>query len=198
MMNRFQALELLEWGEKQNPGPWRAHSLTAARAAEAIANACGMDAERAFVFGALHDIGRYEGVRGLHHAIAGYELMTRKGESEIARICITHSFPRMRVDDAASELDMTDGELEFMKNFLSTRPADDYDRLIQLCDSISLPEGVCLMEKRLVDVALRHGVGGNTIEKWKAFLSLRDEFSNRAGGSIYRLFSEAIMVTFGN
>ena len=33
MMNRFQALELLEWGEKQNPGPWRAHSLTAARAA---------------------------------------------------------------------------------------------------------------------------------------------------------------------
>ena len=163
MMNRFQALELLEWGEKQNPGPWRAHSLTAARAAEAIANACGMDAERAFVFGALHDIGRYEGVRGMHHAIAGYEMMTRKGESEIARICITHSFPRMRVDDAASELDMTDGELEFMNNFLSARPADDYDRLIQLCDSISLPEGVCLMEKRLVDVALRHGVGGNTI-----------------------------------
>ena len=119
MMNRFQALELLEWGEKQNPGPWRAHSLTAARAAEAIANACGMDAERAFVF-------------GMHHAIAGYELMTRKGESEIARICITHSFPRMRVDDAASELDMTDGELEFMKNFLIASPADDYDRLIQL------------------------------------------------------------------
>ena len=111
----------------------------------------------------------------MHHAIAGYEMMTRKGESEIARICITHSFPRMRVDDAASELDMTDGELEFMKNFLSARPADDYDRLIQLCDSISLPEGVCLMEKRLVDVALRHGVGGNTISKWKAFLSLRDD-----------------------
>ena len=59
MMNRFRALELLEWGEKQNPGPWRAHSLTAARAAEAIANACGMDAERAFVFGALHDIGEH-------------------------------------------------------------------------------------------------------------------------------------------
>ena len=82
MMNRFQALELLAWGEKQNPGPWRAHSLTAARAAEAIANACGMDAERAFVFGALHDIGRYEGVRGMHHAIAGYELMTRKDEAK--------------------------------------------------------------------------------------------------------------------
>lgn len=198
MMNRFQALELLEWGEKQNPGPWRAHSLTAARAAEAIATACGMDAERAFVFGALHDIGRYEGVRGNASRDCRLRDDDAKGRKRNRAHLLTHSFPRMRVDDAASELDMTDGELEFMKNFLSARPADDYDRLIQLCDSISLPEGVCLMEKRLVDVALRHGVGGNTISKWKAFLSLRDEFSNRAGGSIYQLFSEAIMVTFGN
>lgn len=198
MMNSKEALEWLEWGVRQNEGPWREHSLTTARAAKAIAEACGMDGERAFVLGALHDIGRYEGVRGMHHAIAGYELMMQKGEKEIARICLTHSFPRMRVDDGASEWDMTDAEIAFLKGFLNAQPADDYDRLIQLCDAISLPEGVCLMEKRLIDVALRHGVNEHTIEKWKAFLALRDEFARRSGGSLYRLFSEAIMVTFGN
>lgn len=198
MMNREQALEALNWASRQNPGPWREHSLTAARAASAIAAACGMDAERAYVLGAMHDIGRYEGVRGMHHAIAGYEWLHARGEDEIARICLTHSFPRMRIDDAASELDLTDAELSFLRDYLSAQPADEYDRLIQLCDAISLPEGVCLMEKRLVDVALRHGVNEHTIEKWKAFLALRDEFARRSGGSLYRLFSEVIAVTFGN
>ena len=82
MMNRKQALEALDWASRQNPGPWREHSLTAARAASAIAAACGMDAERAYVLGAMHDIGRYEGVRGMHHAIAGYEWLHARGEDE--------------------------------------------------------------------------------------------------------------------
>ena len=104
----------------------------------------------------------------------------------------------MRIDDAAGELDLTEAELSFLRDYLHARPADEYDRLIQLCDAISLPEGVCLMEKRLVDVALRHGVNEHTIGKWKAFLGLRGEFDRRSGGSLYRLFSEAIAVTFGN
>ena len=75
MLNREQASALLEWAGAQNPGPWTQHSLHVARAAEAIASRCGMDAGRAWVLGALHDIGRWEGVRALHHAIAGYRLI---------------------------------------------------------------------------------------------------------------------------
>ena len=75
MLNRIEATALLDWAHAQNPGPWRAHSLHVARAAGAIAEKCGIDGERAWVLGALHDVGRYEGVRGLHHAVAGYALL---------------------------------------------------------------------------------------------------------------------------
>ena len=46
---------------------------------------------------------------------------------------------------------------------------DGYDRLIRLCDAISLPDGACIMEKRLVDVALRHGLPEFTLKKWAGF-----------------------------
>ena len=36
MLNREEAAALLDWASDLNPGPWRAHSLHAARAAEAI------------------------------------------------------------------------------------------------------------------------------------------------------------------
>ena len=98
MLNRIEATALLDWAHAQNPGPWRAHSLHVARAAGAIAEKCGMDGERAWVLGALHDVGRYEGVRGLHHAVAGYALLMEKGDPGAARVCVTHSFPDGRLE----------------------------------------------------------------------------------------------------
>ena len=74
-MDRKNAIDLLEWGVSLNPGPWREHSLGVARAAEYIARECGdMDAEKAYIMGLLHDIGRYEGVTSMRHIIAGYEI----------------------------------------------------------------------------------------------------------------------------
>ena len=91
--SRKTAEELLLWAEPKNPGPWVAHSRTVARAAEVIARACGLDADIAYALGLLHDIGRYEGARDLHHIMAGYALLMEKGYSAAARICLTHSFP---------------------------------------------------------------------------------------------------------
>lgn len=196
MLNRKEALELLDWAAALNPGPWKAHSLNAARAAEAIASACGLDAERAWILGALHDIGRYEGVRAMHHIVAGYHLLMQKDDPAAARICMTHSFPGGDPLSYLGKWDVTDEERAFIIDFIAHCEMDDYDRLIQLCDALSLPEGICLIEKRLVSVAIRHGVTPQTPEKWRATLAIREDFERRMGASVYSLFDDAVKVTF--
>lgn len=197
MMNRTEAMALLEWAHAQNPGPWREHSLHAARAAEAIAEKAGLDPERAWVTGALHDIGRFEGVRAMHHIIAGYNLLMEKGEPELARICMTHSFPGGNPYSYLGEWDVTDEERAFVIDYISNCEYDDYDRLSQLCDALALSQGICLIEKRLVSVAIRHGVTEHVPAKWRATLDIQKDFEKRMGCGIYSLFDDVIVNTFG-
>ena len=194
---RGEALLLLDWAHGLNPGPWKAHSLNAARAAEKIAAAAGLDPERAFVFGALHDIGRYEGIRGAHHMVAGARLLREKGWDEAARICLTHSFPDGDIANYNGEWDLSEAEDEELHALLTAIQFDDYDRLIQLCDALALPSGICLVEKRLIAVALGHGVHAGLERKWRAFLEIREDFERRMGHSVYSLFPEAVSNTFG-
>lgn len=84
----------LETAGKQNPGPWTKHSKNVGLAAKYIAEACGtLDSEKAYICGLLHDIGRRNGVSALRHTIDGYDYAMSKGWKEIARVCLTHSFP---------------------------------------------------------------------------------------------------------
>lgn len=53
-----------------------------------------------------------------------------------------------------SEKHLIDGYRFCMEHFVKNAVYDDYDRLVQLCDSLALPSGFCLLEKRFVDVAL--------------------------------------------
>lgn len=192
-----EARALLDWALERNPGPWGAHSRGVARAAREIARAAGLDAERAYVCGLMHDVGRYEGVRGLHHAIAGYDLLKERGWPGAARVCVTHSFPDGVLEHfGGGAMDVDEAELKRIRAELA-RPFDEYDRLCQLCDAISWGEDVCLMEKRLVDVALRHGEFPGMVEKWRAFKAIQVELEARIGGSIYALFPECAGVTLG-
>ena len=196
-MNLTDAMALLEWAHEKNPGPWREHSKGVARAAQKIAEAVGLDGEKAYLLGLMHDIGRYEGPRGLHHAIAGYALLMKKGWADAARIAVTHSFPTQSLDHfGGGALDVNDDEMAVIQRILA-QPFDDYDRLIQLCDAISWGEGVCLMEKRLVDVVIRHGIFEGMDVKWKKWFEIKSDFERRMGRSIYSLFPEAAENTFG-
>lgn len=197
MMNRTEAIALLEWAHAQNPGPWREHVLHAARAAEAIARKSGLDPDRAWVCGVIHDIGRFEGVRAMHHIIAGYNLLMERGEPELARICMTHSFPGGNPYSYLGKWDVTEEERAFVIDYVENCEFDDYDLLIQLCDALALSEGICLIEKRLVDVAIRHGVTEHTAAKWKATLEIQKYFEKRMGCGLYTLFDDVIVNTFG-
>ncbi len=191
MLTVAQAEKELAAAEILTPGLWAPHSRTAAYAARTIAERCGMDGDRAYVLGLLHDIGRRKGSWGVEHVFDGYEYMMSLGEPEIARICLTHSYPRFEgFDDYLNLLKCTDARREFLREYLAGTEYDDYDKLVQLCDGISLPNGVCIMEKRLMDVALRHGVHKYAVVRWREFFAIKKYFDEKCGCNIYSLFPE--------
>jgi hypothetical protein len=195
---RAQTEALIKEAQRKNPGAWVEHSRYVARAAEAIAaHHPALDPEAAYILGYLHDIGRRAGVSGMRHVMDGYTFLIKKGFNDAARICLTHSYPTKRAHSVLVKWDGPEAQLEFIRDYLARIEFDDYDKLIQLCDALALPTGFCLMEKRLVDVALRYGTNEYTVPRWKAYLSLQKEFEKAIGSSIYKLLPGVVENTFG-
>lgn len=92
-----------------------------------------------------------------------------------------------RYAGVTSERHLIDGYRFCMEHFVKNAVYDDYDRLVQLCDSLALPSGFCLLEKRFVDVALRYGTPPVMAERWRRILEIRDMFEEKINGSIYDL-----------
>ena len=193
-----QAEAFIKEAQELNSGLWVQHSLFVGKAAESIAqHHPKLDSQTAFILGYLHDIGRRAGVADMRHTLDGYYFLMEKGFEYAARICITHVFPMKRINSVAGKWDCTKQELDFLEEYLSKIEFDEYDRLIQLCDAIALPSGYCLIEKRLMDVALRHGVNEFSVPRWKAFLDIQKEFEGAIGQSIYKVLDGVVENTFG-
>ena len=172
-LSREEAVRLMAEAQQLNPGPWVSHSMYVARAAEQIARGHPrLDPEAAFLLGYLHDIGRRAGPTDMRHTLDGYTFLAGLGFMDAAQICLTHSFPIKDIHAGAGKWDCTPQEFQFAQETLARLEYTDYDRLIQLCDCLALPDGFCLVEKRLVDVALRHGFNDLTLSKWRAFLQI--------------------------
>ena len=194
---RAVAEKLLEEASQENPGPWIDHCRVVARVAETIARKCGLDVEKAYVLGLLHDIGyaEFRDFKGrTSHILLGYERMINAGYDAVARICLTHSFPLKDINvygggDRYWSLE----EEKFVHDYLNNLEFDDYDKLIQLGDAIGLADGVTLMDKRLLSVLLRHGFGPLTIEKYKSFFEVKSYFDQKCGENIYNFFKEEII-----
>ena len=181
--DRITAEKLLAEAEKCNPGPWGNHSRTAAHCAEKIAELAGLDKEKAYILGLLHDIGRKFGVRHLGHVSDGYSYMMSLGFDEVARICLTHSFNNMTTDEYIGTFDTSDEELAMIQTELQKITLDDYDRLIQLCDAIAGSEGVMNIEDRMNDVKSRYGDFPQA--KWDSNIRLKAYFEKLICKDIY-------------
>ncbi len=196
--NLQEAQKFLDDAQEYHSGSWMQHSIVVAEAARAIANVHpGINPEFAYILGLLHDIGRQEGISCLRHIIDGYRFLHERGFDDAARICLTHSFPTKDVKVVAGTWDCPRKDEYFTREYLAQISYTIYDKLIVLCDSISLPSGFCLLEKRLLDVALRYGVNEYTQHKWKATFGLQREFEAVLGQSIYHLLPGVVENTFG-
>ena len=186
LLTRYIAEKALEEAHAANPGPWADHSRYVALACENIAKRCPtLDADIAYIYGILHDIGRYAGVTSERHLLDGYRYCMERGWEKAAQICISHAFMVKDINSSIGVFDMPPEDKEFMRQFVTDAIYDDYDRLVQLCDALALPTGFCLLEKRFVDVAIRYGTHPATIDRWKAVLDIKAHFEKVMGCSIY-------------
>lgn len=192
--SRAVAEQLLEEGAKMNPGPWQAHSMAVAKAAEKIAKAViaaggtSLEPNRAYVYGLLHDIGRRCGYTYMAHVIDGYEYLSAMGFENAARICITHSFNLQTTDDYIGKVDITETQLKKIKNLLTSYKYNDYDRLIQLLDSTCGADGTQNLEARMGDVKKRYGYYPKP--KWDKNFELKSYFEKLMGRDFYEVIGE--------
>ena len=186
----------LTWANTLNPGLWVDHSKEVAKAAAKIASQCNMNTDLAYGLGLMHDVGRYKGVSDMMHILDGYRLMQGDGYHQAAQICITHSFPTHAFEEYSGRDDCNDVDRAEIMDILQSAVYTQYDMLIQLCDALALPSGVCLMEKRLVDVALRHGTHEYTVFKWRKLFSIFQIFQSKMDVPLYSLFPEIAENTF--
>ncbi|GGJ85138.1 HD domain-containing protein [Deinococcus aquiradiocola] len=189
---------LLLDAEAMNPGRWVPHTRNVALAARVIAeHHPHLDPERAYVLGLLHDIGRRTGPNADRHILDGHDHLMRLGYADAARIALTHSFPGQRVDELIGAWDGTAQEFGRLEALLLAAQYTEEDRLIQLCDLLALPEGCCVMEKRLVDIALRYGFTPQLLGKWRAQLALKAHFDGALGRNLYFLLPGIVETTLG-
>lgn len=167
-----------------NPGPWIKHSLNVGIAARNIAQKIpSLDEEKAYIVGILHDIGRRVGIVNIpKHVYEGYKFCSEKGWDEVARICMTHSYVLMK--DEFEYEPSTKEEIE-IKKYIMNCDADDYDRLIQLCDSLATDYGFVIIEKRFVDVTRRYGIMEGYVKGWNKTFEIKEDFEKVMGCSVY-------------
>lgn len=193
LLSRSIAENALAQAERANPGPWADHCRYVALACQNIASRCpSLDADLAYIYGLLHDIGRYAGVTSERHLIDGYRYCVERGWEKAAQICISHAFMVKDISSSIGVFDMPPEDKAFMADFVKHAVYDDYDYLVQLCDALALPTGFCLLEKRFVDVAIRYGTHPATVDRWKAVLEIKARFEVAIGGSIYDCLPGAV------
>ncbi len=179
-----EALQELKLAGEMNPGPWTKHSENVGIAARNIAHLIdGLDEEKAYILGVMHDIGRRVGIVDIPtHIYEGYKYCMEKGWDEAAKICMTHSFLRMKEE---FNYDPDSDQEKVIKNFILNCEIDDYDRLIQLCDSLAVDYGFVILEKRFVDVTRRYGIMEDYINGWEVAFEIKEHFEEQMGCSIY-------------
>ena len=188
--SRQQAEQILAEGQErysevsQVHGRWADHCRTAAACAEKIAARCpGLDPDKAYVLGLLHDIGRRWGDGHLRHVYYGWKYMAEQGYDQVAKICLTHSFQIQGIDAYVGKRDIPPEALAELTAALEAAVYDDYDRLIQLCDSIAGTDGPVDMAARMEDVRRRYG--DYPQDKWDKNFELKGYFEHWAGADLY-------------
>lgn len=178
------ALEELNIAGRMNPGPWVKHSENVGIAARNIAEKIpDMDPDKAYVVGLLHDIGRRVGIVDIPtHVYEGYKYCMARGWDEAARVCMTHSYRLMKEE---FDYEPSTEQEKAIKEYILNTEADDYDKLIQICDSLATDYGFVILEKRFVDVTRRYGIMEDYIKGWDVSFKIKEDFEERMGCSIY-------------
>ncbi|MDR1693723.1 MAG: HDOD domain-containing protein [Lactobacillaceae bacterium] len=165
------------------------HSHNVAKAAKLIAESTAkLIPEKAYVLGLLHDCGKRlkEKESKKFHGREGYEYMLEKNYSDVARVCLTHTFPYK--DARIDEMQYPNEWKAWAKEKLADVEYDDYDRLIQLCDKLCEEENIVRVEERMEKIVERYGL--SSIEKERLLQEgnmLKEYFDKICGKDVYKI-----------
>lgn len=185
-----EALKLLEnFKGKVEDTTWIAHSICVGNIAGRIAEKLNLDKEKAKAWGYIYDIGK--GIAEFqNHPLQGYKYLKNLGyDDEYANICLTHLYLNNDINCVAAE--MNSKNIEFIEEFIKKHEYTIYDKLITLCDLISMKVNLTL-EKRLIDIYDRRWVHKNTVYNLREAQKLKKEFDEMLGYNLYKLFPEII------
>jgi hypothetical protein len=164
------------------------HTMGIAETAALIAQKCHIDESKAFVLGLLHDYGKRqnETTTGLPHFIDGYREMTKLGYTDVARICLTHSFPEP--DFAFSDYSSySEKYLAETKKIISEWTYDIYDKLIQLCDIFFEGNTVIPYQERIAHIRQRYNLNKDqTAVLERKAAENKEYFDNLCQADIYQ------------
>ena len=168
------------------------HSNTVANAAKVIASrTAALDAERAYTFGLMHDIGKFylSQTDKYKHPRVGYELLKEK-HPDIALICLTHPFPDFKSYSHILHYHHDDEE-EARKVFglLQNVKKNIYMELIQFCDKISRINDYIPWEQKLDWYLKTYNLDPNEITRqYSSHLqAIKQKLDDMTNTDIYRL-----------
>jgi HD superfamily phosphodiesterase len=166
------------------------HSGLVARAAFSIANKTKkMDSALAYKYGLFHDVAklRLPKDKMYKHPLLGHSLMEDAGMPDVAKICLTHSFPNKNADEYilfyckgdVAEADAIHQELKDV----------DYDfamQLIQLCDKISGHDRYLTIEQKRAFYFQKYGVAADFLDKaYDDFFEIKRMVDSLIGEDLY-------------
>lgn len=190
------ALQMIEnYRGKTKSDRWIDHCICVGDTAGKIAKALtekgyDVDIDKTIILGYVHDIGKYNG-ESHGHEIIGYNYLKDKGyDEEYCNICITHSFLNNDIICVAGGVP-NPNENPFLTDFIKNHKYTIEEKIVNLCD-LMCPQGgkVFTIDKRLIDIMIRHGVYENTQYHIKETYKLKEYFDDLLGYNLYNLFPE--------
>lgn len=168
------------------------HSELVAVAAQKIAEKIpDMDADKAYIYGLLHDYGKYFGdvlSKRTFHGLIGYQKLMGMGYFDVAKINLTHTF--LQKDFEMSEyVAYNRNHLLTTKEILATMEFDDYDRLLQLTDLLPQKyDGYEGVRVRFIRLKRVYNMADEVVEKRiKEAMRLKEYFDKKGNIDIYKM-----------
>lgn len=147
-----------------------------------------LDVEKITLMGYLHDIGKGQGDFQVHPEKGYYYLKSLGYDDEYCEICLTHSFVNNDAYCMFSEFMQPERD-KFVIDFIAKHQFTIEEKLVALCDMMHGTE-MWTLDKRIIDVIIRHGTCAQTAERIRESYRLKQYFDELLGYNLYELFPE--------
>ena len=134
------------------------HTRGVAEFSALLAKKMGLNQDKAYVLGLLHDYGKRidEKRSDKFHGIVGYEDLMEYGYPDVAKICLTHTFNEKTFHN--EEYSYPSHWLDECRQLLSNITYDDYDRIVQYADMFFEGMNVTSLERRIEGISQRYNL----------------------------------------